>query len=231
MPWLLLDNADMPHVGTLDIDLGLDAETLGDGEYATLVEALMAHGYQQRQELRRFQLVRQVSPIDGGGSIDIVVDFLMPRDAEIVKNVPPLVGQFAVQRASGADLATRFYQMVAMDGPMPRGGQNRVEIAVCSIPAVARHERPCRPWSLQAKGRLRYILLHPEPPRRHRCAGRSVSAVAWTCERGNGIPAYSREIRHRGWVWTNLCTEVRRRHANSGRADIGPVATRRFRAG
>lgn len=24
VPWLLLDNQDMPHVGTLDLDLGLD---------------------------------------------------------------------------------------------------------------------------------------------------------------------------------------------------------------
>ena len=25
VPWLLLDNHEMPHVGTLDVDLGLDA--------------------------------------------------------------------------------------------------------------------------------------------------------------------------------------------------------------
>lgn len=43
---------------------------------------------------------------------------------------------FAVQRADGADLALRFYQMVAIDGPMPDGGENRVEIAVASIPAL-----------------------------------------------------------------------------------------------
>lgn len=55
VPWLLLGNEDMPHAGTLDVDLGLDAEALGDGEYATLIEALMRHGYEQRQELRRFQ--------------------------------------------------------------------------------------------------------------------------------------------------------------------------------
>jgi hypothetical protein len=53
-----------------------------------------------------------------------------------VKNVPPLISEFAVQRASGADLALRFYQMVAIDGPMPEGGRNRVEIAVASIPAL-----------------------------------------------------------------------------------------------
>ncbi|MER8458393.1 nucleotidyl transferase AbiEii/AbiGii toxin family protein [Mesorhizobium sp. M1300] len=136
VPWLLLDNEDMPHVGTLDVDLGLDPEALGDGEYVTLVEALMAQGYKQREELRRFQLVREVLVDDGGTPIDIVVDFLMPRDAQIVKNRPPILSDFAVQRADGADLALRFYQLVAISGDMPEGGTNRVEIAVCSIPAL-----------------------------------------------------------------------------------------------
>jgi len=135
VPWLLLDNEDMPHVGTLDVDLGLDAEALGDGEYVSLVEALMGQGYKQREELRRFQLVREVPVDDGGAPIDIVVDFLMPRDAEIVKNRPPILSDFAVQRADGADLALR-YQLVAITGDMPGGGTNRVEVAVCSIPAL-----------------------------------------------------------------------------------------------
>jgi hypothetical protein len=136
VPWLLLGNEDMPHVGTLDVDLGLDAEALGDGHYATLVDALMKHGYEQRKELRRFQLVRQVPAQDGGAPIDVVLDFLMPRHANIVKNVPPLISDFAVQRADGADLAIRFYQMVAIAGPMPDGRHNRIEVAVCSIPAL-----------------------------------------------------------------------------------------------
>jgi hypothetical protein len=126
----------MPHVGTLDIDLGLDAASLGDGEYALLINALRGHGYEQRHELRRFQLVRQVPAGTGIEPIDVIVDFLMPRDAEIVKNIPALISNFAVQRADGADLAIRFYQFVAISGPMPSGGTNRVEIAVCSIPAL-----------------------------------------------------------------------------------------------
>ena len=136
VPWLLLENEDMRHVGTLDVDLSLDAEALGDGEYATLVEALMGNGYRQRRGLRRFQLARQVPATDSGDAIDVIVDFLMPRDAEVEKNLPPLINDFAVQRASGADLALRFYQMVAIEGPMPDGGRNRVEIAVASIPAL-----------------------------------------------------------------------------------------------
>lgn len=136
VPWLLLDNQDMPHVGTLDVDLGLDAGALGDGEYAMLIEALQRHGYEQRRELRRFQLVRRVPAQDGGTPIDVIVDFLMPRGAEITKNVPPLLSDFAVQRADGADLAIHFQRLVAITGLMPAGGTNRVEIAVCSIPAL-----------------------------------------------------------------------------------------------
>ena len=136
MPWLLLDNEEMPHVGSMDVDISLDAEALGDGEYVTLVQALMGHGYEQRAGFRRFQLVRTVEANDGGPPIDVVVDFLMPREVDIVKNGPPIVPDFAAQRADGAELATNFYQFVAIEGSMPDGGRNRVEIAVCSIPAL-----------------------------------------------------------------------------------------------
>ena len=136
VPWLLLSQTEMPHVGTADVDLALHAEALGDGEYARLVELLQNQGYRQRRDLRRFQLARTVPALHGGAPIVVVVDFLMPRDAVIAKNNPPLVSNFAVQRADGAELALNFYQMVAVDGAMPDGGRNRVSIAVASIPAL-----------------------------------------------------------------------------------------------
>ena len=136
VPWLLLSEAEMQHVGTADVDLGLDPAALCDEEYVRLVEALQEHGYLQRENLRRFQLVRTVPARDDGPDIDVVVDFLMPRDAQITRNTPPLISQFAVQRADGADLALRFYQMVAIEGHMPHGDRNRVSIAVASIPAL-----------------------------------------------------------------------------------------------
>lgn len=136
VPWLLLDNLEMPHVGTIDVDLSLDAEALGDGEYVRLVEALMNNGYDQNKDLKKFQLVRSIAAADGGSPVDIIVDFLMPRDAKIDRNKPPILDDFAVQRADGADLAIHFNQLVAVRGSMPKGGINTVEIAVCSIPAL-----------------------------------------------------------------------------------------------
>ncbi len=136
VPWLLLEAGDMQHIGTSDIDLTLNAEALGDGEYVHLVEALMRNGYEQRDDHRRFQLVRVIDADDGGPPIEVIVDFLMPRNAKIEPNIPPILSEFAVQRASGADLAVRFHQLVAIEGMMPGGGRNRVEIAVASIPAL-----------------------------------------------------------------------------------------------
>lgn len=136
VPWLLLDNEEMKHVGTVDIDLSLDNEALADGEYASLVEELQKNGYQQSKELKRFQLVRSIDPGDGGEPINVIVDFLMPRDAKVTKNDPVLIEDFAVQKADGADLALEFYELIKVNGPMPGGGKNTVEIAVASIPAL-----------------------------------------------------------------------------------------------
>src|SRR5438045_3859293 len=83
VPWLLLDNEEMPHVGTLDVDLGLDAEALGDGEYARLVETLMSKGYNPNPGLRKSQLVRRIEARYGGAPMDVSVDFVMPREADI----------------------------------------------------------------------------------------------------------------------------------------------------
>src|SRR5260370_23302978 len=87
--WLLLDNFEMSHVGSIDVDLSLDAEALGDGEYVQLVNALLTKGYNRNKDLKKFQLVRSIAATDGGDPIDIVVDFLMPRDAEVDRNKPP----------------------------------------------------------------------------------------------------------------------------------------------
>jgi hypothetical protein len=135
VPWLLIPGDGMPHVGTTDVDVALDAEALGDGQYVKLVDALMSNGYRQRSTLRRFQLVRQVHSPEAAEAVEIIVDFLMPREAELVRNHPPLIPGFAVQRASGAELALSYPQFIEIDGRMPDGCMNRVELAVASMPA------------------------------------------------------------------------------------------------
>ena len=127
----------MRHVGTMDIDLCLDAAALGDGDYARLVDLLMEHGYSQDESRREFQLVRRgVQAWDGGLPIDVVVDFLMPASVAIAKNRPPFVKGFRVIPASGAGLALGSSETIDLEGEMPGGAINRVKIPVASVPAL-----------------------------------------------------------------------------------------------
>lgn len=139
VPWLLYDQSVDSHVGTMDIDIGLDAEALLDNnEYADLVQLLLDHGYYQRQDgdFKRFQLIRNVSISNEQPPIDVVVDFLMPRNLNLPKNKPPIIDDFAVQGADGVDIALRLSQEITIKGQMPKGGTNSVTVRVASVPAL-----------------------------------------------------------------------------------------------
>jgi hypothetical protein len=136
VPWILLPDADPPHVGTLDVDLSLDAEALVEQEYTLLVQALVDAGYRRGEDgLKAFQLRRSV-PVDGGNPIAVIVDLLMPREVVLEKNKPPLIAGFAVQRADGAAIAMRSYVEREFEGNMPDGRPNRVALRIASIPAL-----------------------------------------------------------------------------------------------
>lgn len=136
VPWLLLPGAQPQHLGTIDVDLSLDHEALGDGEYVNFVGLLERAGYERNlDDLRPFQMARAVD-IDQGPPVKVIVDFLMPRKAKLVKNEPPLLAGFAVQRAHGADVANSHYVEHELHGRMPDGRLNTVQLRVASIPAL-----------------------------------------------------------------------------------------------
>ncbi|MBE7157282.1 MAG: hypothetical protein INR62_02380 [Rhodospirillales bacterium] len=136
VPWLLLGHARPAHVGTLDIDLGLDPEALGEGEYANLVEALEQKDYERnRTDLRPFQLRRWVK-VDEGGPVSVLVDLLMPRGARGDRNAKKLVEGLRVQGADGAEVALAHRVMQRLEGLMPDGRLNEVELPVAVLPAL-----------------------------------------------------------------------------------------------
>jgi len=135
VPWLLFPQAQPPHIGTLDVDLSLDAEALGDGEYKGLVEMLEDAGYQRAAENMKVFQLRRIVQIDAGDAVAVIIDLLMPREARFDRNKPPLLANFAVQKADGAGVAMRDYIVHKLDGRMPDGRPNTVELRVASIPA------------------------------------------------------------------------------------------------
>lgn len=71
VPWLLFPDAQPAHVGTMDVDLSLDAEVLGDGEYRTFVDLLEEAGYVRSEQGMRFFQLRRAVDLDGGEPVTV----------------------------------------------------------------------------------------------------------------------------------------------------------------
>jgi hypothetical protein len=108
-PDLLLPDAEEPHIGSIDVDLALDAAKLNDGRYAELVKLLLDTKRYRRGE-KDFQLVVEVDLKDGEKPVQVEVEFLAPKEVKlkraaennIAKAVEILREKFASVDALGA---------------------------------------------------------------------------------------------------------------------------------
>ena len=105
-PDLLLPDADEPHVGSIDVDLALDAAKLNDGRYAELVKLLL-DTKRYRPGEKDFQLVVEVDLKDGETPVQVEVEFLAPKDVKLKKNKPKLLADFRVLQVEAASEAFR----------------------------------------------------------------------------------------------------------------------------
>lgn len=133
VPDLLLEQADEPHVGSIDVDLALDANKLADGRYADLLKLLLDSG-RYKPGAKPFQLVVEVDLKDGAKPVEVEVEFLAPREVKLKKNRPKLLEGFRVLQADGC--GTAFHAPVRMEvsGRTVRGANNKVHLRIASLP-------------------------------------------------------------------------------------------------
>lgn len=132
-PDLLMPEADVPHVGSIDVDLALDAERLGDGRYAEMINLLLGTRRYQQSE-KSFQLIARVDLEDGEEAVQVEVDFLVPKEAKMRKNRPKLLKDFRVLQVEGCGVAFHRPQKLEMEGHNVLGATNHVTLQVISIP-------------------------------------------------------------------------------------------------
>jgi len=133
VPDLLLEQAEEPHVGSIDVDLALDAKKLADGRYADLLKLLLATDRYKPGE-KPFQLVVQVDLKDGEKPVEVEVEFLAAREVKLKKNRPKLLEGFRVLQADAC--GTAFHAPVSMEvsGKTVRGANNKVRLRIASLP-------------------------------------------------------------------------------------------------
>ena len=95
VPDLLLEQADEPHVGSIDVDLALDAKKLADGRSADLLKPLLDSG-RHKAGTKPFQPVVEVDLKDAAQPVEVEVNFLAPKEVNPKKNRPKLLEGFRV---------------------------------------------------------------------------------------------------------------------------------------
>ena len=131
-PDLLLPNATEPHVGSIDVDLALDATKLSDGRYAELVKLLL-DTRRYRVGEKDFQLVVEVDLKDGEKPVQIEVEFLAPKAVQLKKNKPKLLQDFRVLQIDACSEAFHNPDELTISGENVRGATNTVRLRVASL--------------------------------------------------------------------------------------------------
>lgn len=131
-PDLLLPDADEPHVGSIDVDLALDAAKLNDGRYAELVKLLL-DTKRYRVGEKDFQLVVEVDLKDGEKPVQVEVEFLAPKEVKLKKHKPKLLTDFRVLQIEACSEAFHDPVELKIPGKNVRGAINTVRLRVASL--------------------------------------------------------------------------------------------------
>jgi hypothetical protein len=122
---------DRGHIGSLDVDLALDARKILPLAYESIRRKLTESGYRQSSEAanRFYRPVR-------GTSLQVKVDLITGEFPEIAAEGTHIqVQDLPVWKARGVDLAFSYPQEVVVEGVLPDGGHNRVTVRLPSIAA------------------------------------------------------------------------------------------------
>lgn len=136
VPSLILTAADEPHVGTMDIDLALDAAALRDEDaYAEVIRLLEQGGFERNEagehpDLRAFQMATSVDLPDGGPPVRVEVDLLVPDSVKLTKHRPPLVKGLRTMAMKGIDLALQHASDLTIEGHTRRGRRDQATLRV-----------------------------------------------------------------------------------------------------
>jgi hypothetical protein len=141
VPSLLIPKAkksadSQPHVGTMDLDVGLALGLLEHERYRTLSERLKRAGFAP-DENEKGHITRQRWFIEGKGHGKVTIDFLIPpsRSGDVGGKIRNIEKDFAALIAPGLHLAFQDRVQVALRGRTIHGETANRKVWICGAGA------------------------------------------------------------------------------------------------
>jgi hypothetical protein len=133
VPPLLIKSAAVRHPGTLDIDLAIDNRRISDDTCRTIVEALNARGYYQKEGDEPYMFYRDVDA-ETGNKVTVKIDLLSGEYGGTESDHRHQKTQDAQPRKTrGCDLVFTSPVKVRVRSRLPDGATREVTVRVSSI--------------------------------------------------------------------------------------------------
>ncbi len=130
VPGLILDQTMQAHIGSIDVDIALDYNTIQEVTYRSIRQLLLKKGYQPGDQ--PFIFYRNV--IIGNQEIKVEVDFLAAEyGGTSRKHRTQMVQDLHPRKARACDLAFQNPIQITIEGVLPGGGKDHATIRVASI--------------------------------------------------------------------------------------------------
>lgn len=128
---------DFRHVGTIDIDVALDASKIDEDAYASIVDLLLKRGYTPKDDKLGRKVpasLMRVIVVDGR-EFKVQVDFMTSHDGgkHRHKKVQP---ELHARMTRGCELAFAHNFVHAIKGALPGNGEGTVDVRVADVPAI-----------------------------------------------------------------------------------------------
>lgn len=145
VPSLLLQQHQRPedrfvHVGSIDIDLAVDATKVHEPEYATILELLQERGYRPAADQRGRPLpssvLRVVSSPATAKPYAIRVDFLIPHTDPRPGRHVPVQDDLLARKIRGCEAAFTHQTTVSLTGTLPEGGELSVPMRMADLVGI-----------------------------------------------------------------------------------------------
>jgi len=144
VPYFLLEKYKHPgeydqHVGSLDIDVALDAFSIPETDYKTILEILSGRGFYQRKDALGRDIpasfLKKIA-LENGKEIEVRIDFLAPEyGGTPKKRRHQIIQDMLARKGRGTDIVFNHTDLIHLSGPISSGANIELDVKVADVTA------------------------------------------------------------------------------------------------